>query len=298
MNEPTRPVLRWFGGKWRLAPWIISHFPSHRVYVEPFGGGGSVLLRKERCYAEVWNDLDGEVVNLFQVLRSDDADQLITHLRATPFAEDEFHAAYETTDRPVERARRLIVRSFMGFGANGNQFQTTGFRANSNRSGTTPSHDWAHYPDALAAIIDRLRGVVIANKDARACMSQHDGTHTLHYVDPPYVHATRSRPEWQRYAHELSDADHVALLDHLNGLKGFVVLSGYPCAAYDTALLNWRRVEREARADGAKKRIEVLWLNPRCADALDARDVPLFEPPDQAVVPKEQSASAANAGAA
>jgi DNA adenine methylase len=276
MTRPTRPLLRWFGGKWRLAPWIISHFPEHRVYVEPFGGGGAVLLRKTRCYAEVWNDLDGEVVNLFGVLRSDDANRLIDQLRLTPFAEDEFMRAYERTDEPVERARRLIIRSFMGFGGNACQFQKTGFRAYSYRSGTTPAHDWKHYPAALAAIVERLEGVVIASKDAVAVMAQHDGPGTLHYVDPPYVHATRSRPEAHCYAHEMDDAAHAALLERLRGLTGFVVLSGYPSPAYDAALHDWHRVEREALADGAQKRTEVLWLNPRCAAALDARDVPLF----------------------
>lgn len=145
---PTRPVLRWHGGKWLLAPWIISHFPAHDVYVEPFGGGGSVLMRKARAYAEIWNDLDGDVVNLFRVLRSSDADRLVAHLRLTPFAREGFVEAYGESQDPVERARRLIIRSFQGFGSDGhNGARITGFRANSSRSGTTPAHDWANYPD-------------------------------------------------------------------------------------------------------------------------------------------------------
>ena len=66
---PTRPVLRYHGGKFRLAPWILTFFPRHTVYVEPFGGAAPVLLQKERLGAECYNDLDGEVVNLFRVLR-------------------------------------------------------------------------------------------------------------------------------------------------------------------------------------------------------------------------------------
>lgn len=118
MNKPTRPVLRWHGGKWNLAPWIISHFPDHKVYVEPFGGAASVLIRKHRSHAEIYNDLDNEVVNLFRVLRSDRADELAELLRLTPFAAEEFFTAYETSCDPVERARRTIVRSYMGFGSN------------------------------------------------------------------------------------------------------------------------------------------------------------------------------------
>lgn len=67
---PTRPVLRWHGGKWVLAPWIIGHFPPHRIYTEAFGGGASILMRKARAYSEVYNDLDEDVVNIFRVLRS------------------------------------------------------------------------------------------------------------------------------------------------------------------------------------------------------------------------------------
>ncbi|MDH3195533.1 MAG: DNA adenine methylase [Hyphomicrobiales bacterium] len=97
MNAPTRPVLRWHGGKWRLAPWIMAQFPPHRVYVEPFGGAASILLRKPRTYAEIYNDLDSDVVNLFRVLRSNRASELIEALRLTPFARAEFEAARPPT---------------------------------------------------------------------------------------------------------------------------------------------------------------------------------------------------------
>lgn len=273
MSDPSRPVLRWHGGKWLLAPWIISHLPTHRVYVEPFGGAGSVLMRKERSYAEVWNDLDGDVVNLFRVLRSSDAERLVAELRLTPFARDEFSQSYETTDDPVERARRLCLRSFMGFGSNGH-VRRTGFRANSNRSGTTPALDWVNYPDALVAVIGRLAGVVIENRDAKQVMVAHDGPETLHYVDPPYLPETRDKGG--DYAHELTADEHESLLVFLRGLRGMVVLSGYPSAVYDDALHDWRRVERDALADGASPRTEVLWLNRAAASALDAIRMPLF----------------------
>lgn len=255
----TRPVLRWHGGKWLLAPWIISQFPAHKVYIEPFGGAASVLIRKPRSYAEIYNDLDDEVVNLFRVLRSDRASDLIDALKLTPFAASEFAAAYEASDCDFERARRVVVRSFQGFGSNG-VHQKTGFRSNSNRSRTTPARDWVNYPDALAAIVDRLRGVCILSRDAKEVMAAHDAPTTLHYVDPPYVMATRADQK-DDYAHELTDADHKELLAFLCTLKGRVVLSGYPHPSYDDALPGWRRVQRTALADGAKKRTEVLWMN-------------------------------------
>lgn len=254
-----RPILRWHGGKWNLAPWIIGHFPAHRCYVEPFGGAASVLLRKPRAYAEVYNDLDSEAVNLFRVLRSERAAELVEAVRLTPFAREEFAAAYERADDPVERARRLIIRSFMGFGSNGHN-RLTGFRANSNRSGTTPARDWANYPEALRLIVERLAGVVIENRDAKEVMAAHDTPQTLHYLDPPYVMDTRADSA-RDYAHELSDDDHGELLAFLRSLKGTVILSGYPHEMYDAALEGWQRIERPALADNAKPRTEVLWIN-------------------------------------
>lgn len=273
MSGPSRPALRWHGGKWLLAPWIISHFPKHQVYVEPFGGAASVLIRKPRAYAEVYNDLDQSVVNLFRVLRSDRAGQLVNALRLTPFSREEFRAAYQPCSDELERARRLIVRSFMGFGSNGHN-RSTGFRANSNRSGTTPAHDWCNYPDGLIAIIERWRGVIVENKDACAVMAQHDSENTLHYVDPPYVFDTRADLS-KDYAHELTDEQHRELLTFLRELRGMVILSGYPSHIYDDALTGWHRVQRQALADGARKRTEVLWINPQAHERVMAG--PLFD---------------------
>lgn len=267
--QPTRPLVRYHGGKWKLADWIISNFPQHRTYTETFGGGGSVLLKKERSYAEIYNDLDGEIVNLFRVAR-DRGDELLRVLELTPFSRCEFIEAYDPSECPLEQARRTVIRAFMGFGSasvtSGRKTNTkfagpnTGFRANSNRSGTTPAHDWRNYPFAFPAIIERLRGVVIENRDAKTIMKAHDGDQTLHYVDPPYLAATRDAGS--DYVHEMNDADHVELASFLKTLKGAVILSGYDSDLYNDLFSGWRKEERTgAFADGAKQRTECLWMN-------------------------------------
>jgi DNA adenine methylase len=194
-------------------------------------------------------------------------------LRLTPYAREEFELGYLECDDPIERARRLVILCFMGFGSNGhNRSIRTGFRANSNRSGTTPAHDWANYPDCLPAIIERLRGIVIDNRDALEVMAQHDGPDTLHYVDPPYVWETRSSAMHRNrcYTHEMDTTGHERLLAFLVGLSGMAVLSGYPHASYEAALGGWRRIEIDSHADGARDRVEVLWLNPRASATLAA----------------------------
>mgnify|MGYP001619158592 CR=1 FL=1 len=264
MNAVSRPIVRYHGGKFLLANWIISHFPPHRVYVEPFGGGGSVLMRKPRSYAEVYNDLDGEIVNVFRVVRYR-GDELRRALELTPFAREEFLLSYEPSDDPVEQARRTIARSFMGFGSAAACGEVSGFRANSNRLGTTPAQDWRNYPDSLPAAIDRLRGVVIENRDATEVMRQHDGPDTLHYVDPPYHHDTRARGDRnsvKSYKHEMTDDQHRDLASALKNLQGMVVLSGYRCPLYDDLYAGWGRIDRAAHADGGRDRVESLWLSP------------------------------------
>ena len=247
--------------------------PLHRTYVEPYAGSASVLMHKKRAFTEVVNDLEGDVVNLFRILRDPAmAKDLTNSLRLTPFARQEFDGAYLHSGDPLEAARRLIVRSFMGFSsASANPAHRAGFRANSNNSNTTPAHDWAHYPDALLAMTVRLKGVVIENQPAVEVIATHDGLQTCHYVDPPYVHSTRKPGNLANYAHEMTDDDHRELADALHTCSGMVVLSGYPSPLYEELYRGWPMITRNALADGARPRVECLWLNPAAATALNQK---------------------------
>lgn len=269
-----RPVLRYFGGKYLLAPWIISHMPKHRIYVEPYGGAASVLMQKPRAYAEIYNDLDGEVVSLFRVLRDQaDSRELQRRLELTPFARAEFDHSYFPPADEIDRARLLIIRAFMGFGSDGHNPDSgkTGFRANSNRSGTTPSHDWTTYPRCISQFCERLEGVVIENRDALAVMAQQDSPETLFFLDPPYVHSTRGAKH--SYRHEMTNRQHEALLASITALSGMVMLCGYESSVYES--LDWLCIKRKAMADGARERTECLWLNP--AAAAGANQPSLFQ---------------------
>jgi len=286
--KPTRPILRYHGGKWKLAPWLLEHFPRHRVYVEPFGGAASVLMLKQRSYGEVYNDRDEAVVNVFRVLRDrDTAAELKRRLELTPFARAELKAAYADPVDEIDAAHKMIVRAFMGFGsASMTREHMTGFRFNSNRAGTTPAQDWMHWPQAIDAMVERLRGVVIENKDFAAVIPDHDSPDTLVYADPPYVPETRSSLKTRNgnagrrgatpgtsghyYRHDMTDEDHRRLAAALHAAQGMVLLSGYPSELYDRELYaGWARFERQHMADGARPRKEVIWLNPRCAEELE-----------------------------
>lgn len=279
--KPKSPVIRYHGGKFRLAPWIIQHFPPHRIYTEAFGGAAGVLIQKPRSHGEVYNDLDGDVVNLFRVIRDPALrDRLIHDLVMTPYARAEFDLAWEPCDPAdvVERARRIVVRAMMGFGSAGATKGTTGFRIDTKREYETAQHTWAMYPHNLASVGARLTGVLIENRPAIEVIRAHDSPATLHYVDPPYMHETRvritSKKSASGYRHEMDDADHIELLEALRGVQGMVVLSGYPSEMYDTMLRDWERRSTPARISscrGTGIREEVLWLNPACSSALHGR---------------------------
>ncbi|MDP5208876.1 DNA adenine methylase [Microbulbifer sp. 2205BS26-8] len=261
------PVIRYHGGKFRLAPWIVGFFPPHQLYTEAFGGAAGVLMRKVRSHGEVYNDLDEDITNLFRVLQQPDSNAHLRELLVlTPYARTEFKLSWEETADPVERARRTVIRAHLGFGSAGATKNNTGFRTDTRRRYSTAMQIWARYPDNLVAVLDRLQGVLIENRPAIEILEQHDSKDSLHFVDPPYLHDTRKMGS-VCYRHEMTRDDHRELLSALRNLQGMVVLNGYDSKLYQEALPDWRMYIKQVAASGGRgsvKRTEVLWLNPAC----------------------------------
>jgi DNA adenine methylase len=258
-----RPVMRYPGGKYKMAAWIISHFPPHGLYCEPYGGGGSVLMRKQRSQGEIYNDLDGDIVNVFRVLRNaKQAKELERLCRLTPFAYEEYKLAYEPCEDVVERARRVIFRSFASIGSDGVSRRNSGFRGlKNNETNVTAAQEWSRWPDAIDAFVARLQNVLIEHRDAARLFDLYDRPETLFYVDPPYVMSTRSKSS-VLYSNELNDDQHTKLAERLRSLRGMVVLSGYSSALYDGLYSGWQKVSKKSTAQNGKGRVECLWLSP------------------------------------
>lgn len=262
-----RPVLRYHGGKWRLAPWIISHFPKHSAYVEPFGGGASVLMQKEPSREEVYNDLDGDIVNVFRVLRNPFKAYILEHLLSlTPYAREEFEGAYEEAVSDVEQARRTIIRAFMAQGSGGaTRNDINGWRSR-RVSSRWPVADWQSYPCEIPLFVERLRNVTIENRPAIDVIKRYDSTDTLIYADPPYLPETRT-PDGQRaYRHEMTDEDHAELAQALHRAEGMVILSGYDSPMYQELYRGWEMVSKPSRATNHAARVECLWISPAAAE--------------------------------
>jgi len=266
------PALIWQGSKWRLAPWIISFFPRHDAYVEPFGGGANILLRKEPTKLDVYNDLNGDAVNFFRTLRNPDTGpELIRRIRLTPYARDEFYAGWEAFGRtdgdPVERARLFWALNRLGIGMRGGGIGRLSRRGFAFSAPTrNPVSAVVNASDGLSDIVERLRGVIIENDDAMKLFPRFDGASTLFYVDPPYNKDFT-------FSYTSGAVNHEEMLDVLNGVSGFVVLSGYDSELYRETLAGWHVETREVGTFVRTRRTECLWLSPRTWDALQEERV-------------------------
>lgn len=250
--------LHYPGSKRRIAPWIIQHMPEHHSYLEPFFGGGAVLFAKEPSRIETINDIDGEVINFFSVIKDEESRERLCELVAyTPYSREVYDQAFRYQKDNVSRAASFAVRSM----------QSHGFRLSEKcgwkkdvygREAAYAVRYWNRLPEALQYIGRRLKSVQIENRPALELIRAFDHENVLIYCDPPYVLSTRSR---RQYRYEMTDDDHEALLLELCKSQAMIMLSGYECELYDRYLNDWRKVQVAARAQNTGIRTETLWMN-------------------------------------
>lgn len=257
-GNKMRAVLKYPGSKWRIANWIVSHFPEHHSYLEPFFGSGAILFNKPRSHIETVNDLDGNVVNLFEWIRKD-PEKLAHEIYWIPYARQVYENAFATDPKDsLEKAVNFYIRLNMGRG-----FRTTGEKVGwkndvQGRERAYAAHDWAYLPEKIMQAAERLRGVQIENRPAVELIQRFNYPNVFVYADPPYVLSTR---HGKQYRHELDDKGQEELLDVLLAHKGKVLLSGYDNDLYNDRLNGWYREETTSHSQTGSRKREVVWMN-------------------------------------
>lgn len=270
--EPPAPTsgrrliaFGWYGGKYSHLEWLLPLLPEANHYCEPFGGSAAVLLNRAPAPVETYNDLDGEVVNFFRVLRNQ-KEALIEAIGLTPFSREELRMAVTPTDglTDLERARRFFVRARQvrtGLAQTASEGRWANC-INTSRAGMAGAVSrWLGSVEGLAPIVERLLRVQIENRPALDVIRMYDSPQTLFYCDPPYPHSTRG--DSKAYAYEMTDAEHLALSAALHAVKGKVAISGYRCELYDTLYADWHCIEATPKTAHSVKqlRTEALWVN-------------------------------------
>ena len=253
-----KAIMKYPGSKWSIAEWIISFFPPHHSYLEPFLGSGAVLFNKPRSNIETVNDLDGNVVNLFEWIKRD-PERLAREIYYTPYARQVYDEAFNRVPKnSLYKAVNFYIRLNMGHG-----FRTNGEKVGwkndvQGRERSYASQDWCNLPDKIMQAAERLRGVQIENRPAVELIERFNYSNVLIYCDPPYVLGTR---HGKQYREEMTDADHVKLLESLKAHKGPALISGYESDLYEDMLQDWYRVETTCYSQIGSKKKEVLWMN-------------------------------------
>lgn len=239
--------------------------PVHEVYCEPFFGSGAVFFTKPPASTETINDIDGNIINLFRVIRNA-ADELAKAIEMTPYSRDEFYASYEEGGDEIERARRFLVRTWQSIG--GKTACRTGWGHDRTNQVFRPRY-WATLPARILQTVERLRMAQIESMDALDLIGLYNRPGTLLYVDPPYLRSTRSCTHYKHEFHR--EQDHVVLLELCRAHRGYCIVSSYANELYDDMLAGWTQRHRQVQINSGASAIETLYLNPACT-----REISLF----------------------
>ncbi len=251
-------ILKYPGSKWSIADWIISFFPEHHSYLDGFFGSGAVLFNKPRSNIETVNDLDGNVINLFEWIKKD-PERLAHEIYFTPYARQVYEDAFASVpEDSLGKAVNFYIRLNMGHG-----FRTNGEKVGwkndvQGREKAYAAQDWVNLPERIIQAAERLRGVQIENKPAVEVIKRFNSPKVLIYLDPPYVLNTRYG---KQYRYEMDDAGHEELIIVAKNHKGPVLISGYESELYNELLKDWHREETISYSQVCSKRKEILWMN-------------------------------------
>ena len=259
-----RAIFRYPGSKWSIADWIISHFPEgyeKMVYLEPFCGSGAVFFNKNPGAVETVNDMESDIVNLFRVLRERPND-LKRVLELTPYSREEYDLSFEPCDEPVEKARRFMVKTTQAIGAK--MDGKCGWRNHKQMKIGGTACKWGGITETIDTAAARLRGdtthlVQIEHSDALQLIRRYNFPEVLMYLDPPYVLSTRKGGKLYRY--EMDDAGQAELLDLIKASRAKIIISGYDCDLYNTALAGWKKDSTMAQTTSAEMAQETIWMN-------------------------------------
>ncbi len=259
-----RPPIKWYGGKRYLADWIVSHFTPHRIYLEPFGGGASVLLTKSPVEVETYNDIDLRLTRFFRVLR-DAGDEFVKRASLMPYSQIEFDAAkcYPPFASDLDKALCDFVRWRQSFAGKGQSWSYTTARARGGMAGDVNA--WWTAIESLPQVVDRIRRVQFICQSAFEAIPRFDHEEGLIYCDPPYLHETRCPQSTNVYHAEMTDKEHHQLAELLSRCQAAVVLSGYDSPLYREMYAGWRKVTTDIANHAAggrtkSREIECLWI--------------------------------------
>lgn len=266
LESRRRIVFGWYGGKFSHLDWLLPLLPQCHHYCEPFSGSGAVLLNRSPSPVETYNDIDGEVVNFFKVLR-EFSEELTKAIALTPFAREEFYHAVAPTPAnasALERARRFYIRARQartGLAQRASLGRWANCRNTSRAGMSGVVSRWLGGVKMLPEIAERLLRVQIENRPAVEVVGLYDDPDTLFYCDPPYPH--ESRGDSKAYGFEMSDQDHRGLALALSKAKGMVAVSGYRCDLMDELYRGWHRYDAPPKKCHSVKtlRQEALWMN-------------------------------------
>lgn len=278
-EKKMKAVLRYPGSKWNITPQIIRLMPKHHSYLEPFFGSGAVLFNKKPSDIETVNDLDLDVVNLFQCIR-EDPERLSRLIIATPYSRKEYDDTYEVSEvaDSYEKARRFLIRCWQGYGYRTNG-QKVGWKNDvQGRERAYALKKWYCLPEQIYQAAERLRMVQIECRPALELIERFDYENVFMYLDPPYVLETRSQ---KQYKHEMTDTDHEEMLKMLLQSKAKIMISGYESEMYDEYLSGWKKKTFASCAEGGLPRKEVVWMNYIAESQMTIFDYPELLPEEK-----------------